>query len=53
MLQLYVYRRLKRERNPKDPSDTIISIVAEMFRDVGSIIEPLSWEVLADAGLTG
>jgi hypothetical protein len=53
MLQLYVYRRLKRERNPKDPCDTIISIVAEMFRDVGSIIEPIPWEVLADAGPTG
>ena len=49
LLQLFVYRRLKRERKPKDPCDTIISIVAEMFRDVGSILEPIPWEVLADA----
>jgi hypothetical protein len=49
LLQLFVYRRLKRKRRPKDPCDTIISIVAEMFRDVGSIPEPISWEVLADA----
>ena len=49
LLQLFVYRRLKRVRKPKDPCDTIISIVAEMFRDVGSIPEPIFWEVLADA----
>jgi hypothetical protein len=49
LLQLFVYRRLKRERKPKDPCDTIISIVAEMFRDVGVISEPIPWEVLADA----
>ncbi len=49
LLQLFVYRRLKRKRKPKDPCDTIISIVAEMFRDVGSILEPIPWEVLADA----
>ena len=51
LLQLFVFRRLKRERKPKDPCDTIISIVAEMFRDVGSIPEPISWEVLADAAM--
>ena len=49
LLQLFVFRRLNRPRNPKDPCDTIISIVAEMFRDVGSIPEPIPWEVLADA----
>jgi hypothetical protein len=49
LLQLFVYRRLKRERKPKDPCDTIISIVADMFRDVGSIPEPIPWEALADA----
>jgi len=49
LLQLFVYRRLKRERKPKDPCDTIINIVAEMFRDVGAIPEPIPWEVLADA----
>jgi hypothetical protein len=49
LLQLFVYRRLNRPRNPKDPCDTIISIVAEMFRDIAAIPEPISWEVLADA----
>jgi hypothetical protein len=48
LLQLFVYRRLKRERSPRDPCDTIISIVAEMFRDVGSIPEPLPWAELAN-----
>lgn len=51
LLQLFVYRRLKRERKPKDPCDTILSIVAEMFRDVGALAAPLPWEVLADASL--
>jgi hypothetical protein len=50
VLQLFVYRRLKRQRDPKDPCDTIISIVAEMSRDVGSIPERIAWEVLANAG---
>jgi hypothetical protein len=51
LLQLFVYRRLKRKRKPKDPCDTITSIVAEIFRDVGSIPEPIPWEVLADAAM--
>lgn len=51
LLQLFVYRRLKRKRKPKDPCDTILSIVAEMFRDVGAIPEPIPWEVLADAAV--
>ncbi len=51
LVQLFVYRRLKRERRPKDPCDTIISIVAEMFRDLGSIPEPIPWEALADAAM--
>lgn len=49
LLQLFVYKRLGRERKPQDPCDTIISIVAEMFRDLGTIAEPIPWEVLADA----
>ncbi len=48
LLQFFVYRRLKRKRKPKDPCDTIISIVAEMFRDVGSIPEQLPWVELLD-----
>ncbi len=49
LLQLFVFRRLKRQRKPKDPCDTIISIVAQMFRDIGSIPERIPWEVLANA----
>jgi hypothetical protein len=49
LLQLFIYRRLKRERKPKDPCDTIISIVAEMLRDLGAIPAPIPWEVLANA----
>ncbi len=51
LLQLFVYRRLKRARKPKDPCDTIIGIVAEMFRDVGAIPERIPWEVLANAAM--
>lgn len=48
LLQLFIYRRLKRQRDPRDPCDTILSIVAEMFRDVGSLPEPIHWFVLAN-----
>lgn len=51
LLQLFVYRRLKRPRVPKDPCDTIIAIVAEMFRDVATIPERIPWEVLAAAAM--
>ncbi len=49
LLQLFVYRRLKRDRTPKDPCDTIINIVAQMFRDVGALLQPIPWRALADA----
>jgi hypothetical protein len=51
LLQLFVYRRLKRPRVPKDPCDTIIAIVAEMSRDLGAIPERVPWEVLAHAAM--
>jgi len=51
LLQLFIYRRLKRRRVPKGPCDTIIAIVAEMFRDVGAIPERIPWEVLAHAAM--
>ncbi len=52
LLQLFIYRRLNRKRRPKDPCDTIISIVATMFRDLGAIPERIPWEVLACANST-
>ncbi len=51
LLQLFVYRRLKRSRKPKDPCDTIIGIVAQMSRDVGTIPDRIPWEALARAGM--
>jgi hypothetical protein len=51
LLQLFVYRRLKRPRVPKDPCDTIIAIVAQMFRDIGAIRQRIPWEVLAPAAM--
>ena len=51
ILQLFVYRRLRRPRVPKDPSDTIIGIIAEMFRDLGAIPDRIPWEVLAHAAM--
>lgn len=48
LLQFFVYRRLRRKRKPRDPCDTIISIVAEMFRDVGALQEPMPWAELMD-----
>jgi hypothetical protein len=49
LLQLFVYRRLKRQRNPKDPSDTIRHIVEMMLRDLGTIPTPIPWATLVDS----
>jgi len=48
LMQLFVYRRLRRQRTPKDPCDTIMNIVAQMFRDTATLPEPLPWWELAD-----
>ena len=48
LVQLFVYRRLRRQRTPKDPCDTIMNIVAQMFRDTATLPEPLPWWELAD-----
>ena len=49
LLQLFVYRRLKRERRPKDPTNTIRHIVEMMLRNVGALTEPFPWQVLIDS----
>ena len=49
LLQLFVYRRLKRERRPKDPTDTIRHIVEVMLRDLGAIPAPIPWAALLDS----
>jgi hypothetical protein len=48
LLQLFVYRRLKRSRRPKDPSDTIRHIVQVMLRDLATLPEPIPWSTLLD-----
>ena len=48
ILQLFIYRRLKRPRVPADPCDTIRHIVEVMLRDLASIPEPIPWVELAD-----
>ena len=48
LLQLFVYRCLKRGRRPTDPCDTIRHIVEVMLRDLGAISEPIPWSELAD-----
>ncbi len=48
LLQLFVYRRLKRPRRPKDPTDTIRHIVEVMLRDVATLPEPIPWAALLD-----
>jgi Transposase DDE domain len=49
LLQLFVYRRLRRERRPKDPTNTIRHIVEVMLREVATLPEPLPWRALLDA----
>jgi len=50
LLQLFVYRRLKRLRDPKDPIDTIRHIVEVMSRQISTIDAPVPWRALADTG---
>jgi len=48
LLQLFIYRRLKRPRRPNDPTDTIRHIVEVMLRNLGAIPEPFPWRHLLD-----
>jgi hypothetical protein len=49
LLQLFVYRRLKRPRRPIDPTDTIRHIVEVMLRDIATLPEPIPWSTLLDS----
>lgn len=49
LLQLFVYRRLQRPRDPADPTDTIRHIVEVMLRNLGTIPAPILWAQLADS----
>lgn len=48
LLQLFIYRRLKHQRKPKDPADTIRHIVEKMLRNLGSILHPFPWTDMVD-----
>lgn len=48
LLQLFIFRRLKRARRPKDPTDTIRHIVEVMGRDFTTFSKPIPWlEIIA------
>ena len=49
LLQLFVYRRLKRPRRPIDPTYTIRHIVEAMLRDIASLPHPIPWAELIDS----
>ena len=49
LLQLFVYRRLKRPRHPKDPTNTIRHIVEVMAREVATLPAPIPWLDLLDS----
>jgi len=46
LLQLFVYRRLKRPRRPKDPTDTIRHLVETMLREIATLPDTLPWRAL-------
>src|SRR5881396_2165077 len=46
LLQLFIYRRLKRDRRPHDSTDTIRHIVEVMLRNVATLPEPIPWAAL-------
>jgi phosphatidylserine decarboxylase len=48
-LQLFVYRRLKRPRRPKDPTHIIRHIVEVMLREMATLPAPLPWRALLDS----
>lgn len=48
LLQLFVYRRLLRPRNPADPTDTIRHIIEVMQREVATLPAPIPWVELVD-----
>jgi hypothetical protein len=49
LLQLFLYKRLRRPRTPSDPCDTIRALVALMARQVQSLPGPVPWHKLLDS----
>jgi hypothetical protein len=48
LMQLFVYKRLRRPRVPRDPCQTLLALVAEMFGDLARLTRPVPWELLFD-----
>lgn len=48
LMQLFVYRRLRRPRVPRDPCNTIRDLVAELAAAVARLTAPVSWRRLLD-----
>jgi hypothetical protein len=50
LMQYFLFRRLKRNRDAKDPTDTIRHIVEVMQREVGALTTPVPWELFTGDG---
>lgn len=50
LMQLFFYRRLRKPRHGRKPTDTIRALVHGMFRDVAYITEPVPWVCLDGSG---
>ena len=48
LMQLFVYKRLRRSRDPKDPCDTIRNLVAEMVQSLSLLKGFVPWALLLD-----
>ena len=48
LMQLFVYKRLRKPRVPRDPCKTLLALVAEMFADLARLHQPVPWELLFD-----
>lgn len=49
LMQLFVYKRLRRPRQPKDPCSTIRDLVTEMLEGLLRLKAPLPWPLLIDS----
>jgi hypothetical protein len=49
LMQLFVYRRLRRPRVPKDPCDTIRDLIAAMAQNICALKGLVPWALLLDS----
>jgi hypothetical protein len=50
LLQFFFYCRLRRERKPRDVSDTLRHLIETMLRDLATLPAPIPWSVRRDSG---